>query len=166
MTIVLSDISNKLDKEIADVVKLSNFEIKKISLKKQLTFSDFLADKMMVISVIKEGVPYSLFQIIQDFTPFTEENWADFLDISTKSLQRYKQTSRSFKSIQSEKIIEIAEVTKIGLDVFGDMEKFKLWLETPNYALGKLKPMDLLKDSYGKELVVSELTRINYGILV
>ncbi len=166
MNMVLSNISNKLDKEIADVIKGSNLNIKKSSPKKQFTFSDFLADKMMVISVIKEGVPYSLFQIIQDFTPFTEENWADFLDISTKSLQRYKQTSRSLKSIQSEKIIEIAEVTKIGLDVFGDMEKFKLWLETPNYALGKLKPMDLLKDSYGKELVISELTRINYGILV
>jgi hypothetical protein len=26
--------------------------------------------------------------------------------------------------------------------------------------------LELLKDSYGKELVISELTRINYGILV
>jgi putative toxin-antitoxin system antitoxin component (TIGR02293 family) len=60
----------------------------------------------------------------------------------------------------------MAEVTNVGLDVFGDMKKFKLWLETPNFSLGDLKPMDLLKDSYGKELVISELTRINYGIFV
>ncbi|MFV8326047.1 antitoxin Xre/MbcA/ParS toxin-binding domain-containing protein [Flavobacterium sp. ZS1P14] len=46
------------------------------------------------------------------------------------------------------------------------MEKFKLWLNTPNFSLGKLKPKDLLTDSYGKELVIGELTRINYGILV
>jgi len=37
----------------------------------------------------------------------------------------------------------------VGLDVFGNVEKLKLWLDTPSYALGKLKPIKLLKDSYG-----------------
>ena len=60
----------------------------------------------------------------------------------------------------------MAEVTNIGLDVFGSMDKFKLWLDTPNFSLGNLKPLELLKDSYGKEMVISELTRISYGILV
>ena len=59
----------------------------------------------------------------------------------------------------------MAEVTKVGLDVFSSIEKFKLWLNTPSYALGKLKPIELLKDSYGKEMVISELNRINHGIL-
>jgi hypothetical protein len=68
-----------------------------------------------MISVIREGVPYSLFNLIQHFTPFTKDNWADLLNISTKSLRRLKQTSRSFKSIQSQKIIEMSEVTMVGL---------------------------------------------------
>ena len=102
---------------------------------------------MLMIQVIRAGVTYKLFQLIQDLTPFTEDNWADLLGLSSKSLQRYKQTSKSFKPIQSEKIIEMAEVTNIALDVFKDMKKFKLWLETPNFSLGDLKPMDLLKDS-------------------
>jgi putative toxin-antitoxin system antitoxin component (TIGR02293 family) len=59
----------------------------------------------------------------------------------------------------------MAEVTTVGMDVFADVDKFKLWLNTPNYSLGNLKPIELLKDSYGKELVIGELTRINYGIL-
>lgn len=63
-------------------------------------------------------------------------------------------------------IVEMADITSVGLDVFGEIEKFKLWLDTPNYALGNLNPKELLKDSYGKELVICELTRINYGILV
>lgn len=160
-----TNITTRLDKEISNIVKRSSFDKKFISATKDITYSDFLSNKMLMIFIIREGVPYSLFHLIQHFTPFTEDNWADFLDISTKSLQRYKQTSKSFKSIQSEKIIEMAEVTNVGLDVFGDMEKFKLWLETPNFSLGNLKPLGLLKDSYGKELVISELTRINYGIL-
>jgi putative toxin-antitoxin system antitoxin component (TIGR02293 family) len=161
-----TDITVKLDREISSIVRRSRFDKKFLSQKRNITYSDFLANKMLMILVIREGVPYSLFDLIQHHTPFTEDNWADFLDLSTKSLHRYKQTAKSFKPIQSEKIIEMAEVTQVGLDVFGDMEKFKLWLETPNFSLGNLKPMELLKDSYGKELVISELTRINYGILV
>ena len=60
----------------------------------------------------------------------------------------------------------MAEVTKEGLEVFGNMDKLKLWLNTPNFSLGKIKPIELLKDSYGKELVIGELTRISHGILV
>ena len=165
MAVTNINIEEKLDREISIVIKRSRIDKKYLSLKSKLTFPDFLSDKMLMILVIREGIPYSLFNLIQHQTPFSENDWANFLDISTKSLQRYKQSSKNFKSIQSEKIIEIAEVTNVGLDVFGDMEKFKLWLDTPNFALGNLKPKELLKDSYGKEMVISELTRINYGIL-
>lgn len=138
-----------------------------MAIDKQITYEDFLTNKMLIIVAIRTGIPYSLFDLIQDYTPFTESDWANFLDISTKSLHRYRTASEyHFKPIHSEKIIEMAEVTKVGLDVFGDMDKFRLWLNTPNYALGKLKPIELLKDSYGKELVISELTRIDHGILV
>ncbi len=132
-----------------------------------ITYSSFFDDKMMVIAAIRAGIPYSMFDVIQDNAPFSEDNWANFLDVSTKSLQRYKIAEAfHFKPIHSEKILEMAEVTSLGLDVFGNMEKLKLWLNTPSYALGNLKPIDLIRDSYGKELVVAELTRINYGILV
>ncbi|WP_276481705.1 antitoxin Xre/MbcA/ParS toxin-binding domain-containing protein [Paraflavitalea pollutisoli] len=160
------EITNKLDREITNIVKRAKADKKFPSTRKNITYADFLADKMLMIWMIRSGVPYTLFHLIQSLTPFTEDNWAEFLDLSTKSLHRYKQTSKSFKPIQSEKIIEMAEVTNVGLDVFGDMEKFKLWLDTPNFSLGNLKPMDLLMDSYGKELVIGELTRINHGILV
>lgn len=166
MASTTTDITSKLNREILNIVKHSSLDKKFLSQHRDINYSDFLSNKMLMILVIREGVTYSLFNLIRDFTPFSEENWADFLDISTKSLHRYRQTSKSFRPIQSEKIIEMAEVTKMGLDVFGDKEKFKLWLETPNFSIGNLKPMELLKDSYGKELVLSELTRINYGILV
>jgi putative toxin-antitoxin system antitoxin component (TIGR02293 family) len=159
------NITHKLDREISTIVKRSRIDRKFLSLKKNLTYADFLSNKMLMILIIREGIPYSFFNLIRHYTPFSENDWANFLEISTKSLQRYKQSSKNFKPIQSEKIIELAEVTNVGLDVFGDMEKFKLWLDTPNFSLGNLKPIELLRDSYGKEMVIGELTRINYGIL-
>ena len=160
------NITQKLNREISMLFKSSSENKALGSVKDNLTYSEFLSDKMLIITVIRRGVPYSLFNLIKDVTPFSEGDWANFLDLSTKSLHRYKQASKQFKPLQSEKIIEMAEVTNVGIEVFGDMEKFKLWLDTPNFALGSLKPMELLKDSYGKEMVIGELTRINHGILV
>ncbi len=160
-------IEKQLDKKITSFLRDARLQEFKNESKLNVSYNDFLANKMLIIAAIRAGIPYSLFNLIQLYTPFSDNDWADFLDISTKSLMRYKTSNdHHFKSIHSEKIIEMAEVTKVGLDVFGDMEKLKLWLNTPSFALGKLKPIELLKDSYGKELVISELIRINHGILV
>lgn len=159
-------IQKKLDREISTVIKNSSIDKRLFPSDKAITFSYFLSNKILVILIIKEGIPYSLFSLIQHYAPFSENDWASLLDLSTKSLHRYKLASKHFRPIQSEKIIELSEVTNVGLDVFGDMEKFKLWLDTPNFSLGSLKPLELLGDSYGKEMVIGELTRINHGILV
>ncbi len=158
---------SRLDRETAAFFKaIGSGEVRQAG-PKSITYDRFLEDRMLIISAIRAGIPYTLFNLIRALTPFTEKDWADFLNVSTKSMQRYGASIRHrFKPIHSEKIIEMAEVTKLGLDVFGDMEKLRLWLDTPSYALGGMKPMDLLRDSYGKELVVGELTRINHGILV
>ena len=164
---VESRIEARLDKGIASFFKGLIINEYQIKVSDHITYDTFLEDKLLIIVAIRKGIPYSLFDLIQGYAPFSENDWASFLDISTKSLQRYRASSSfHFKPIHSEKIIEMAEVTKVALDVFGDMEKLKLWLNTPSYALGQLKPIELLKDSYGKEMVISELTRINYGILV
>lgn len=115
--------------------------------------------------------------------------WTDYLEVvprygwvNKKYLKRLKSVS-SFEKKEGldnfseqkesnllnkvdETRLSSAEVTIFGVEVFGDMEKFNLWLDTPNLSLGGLKPIELLKDSYGKELVIGELTRVNHGILV
>ena len=167
MTKEYKSIEENLDNEITKFVNESKVEYITDGSSKKLTYSEFLSDKILIIHAIRNGIPYSLFHAIQDYTPFSESDWAKLLNISTKSLQRYKQSEKhAFKSLQSEKIIAMAEVTKIGLDVFDNLEQFKLWLNTPNFALGKNKPIELLTDSYGKELVVSELIRVQHGIMV
>lgn len=132
-----------------------------------ITYSDFFENKMLIIHTIRKGFTYSLFSKIQELTPFTEDDWADYLNISKKTLQRHRNEDNFlFKPIHTEKIIELAEVTNYGMEVFDSSEKFYLWLNTPCFPLGNLKPAELLKDSYGKELVMGELNRIDHGIFV
>lgn len=132
---------------------------------KTFTYADFLNNKMLIIRSIREGIPYRLFAVIKEAMPFTEEDWANYLNISKKTLLRHKNDpSYLFKPIHTEKIIELAEVTHLGRNVFDSSEQFYLWLNTPCFALGQLKPSELLSDSYGKELVMNELHRIDHGI--
>lgn len=130
-----------------------------------LTYNSFFNNKLLLVHSIREGIPFSLFAAIRLKTPFSDIDWANFLNISTKSLQRYKvEKDFVFKPIHSEKIIELAEVTQLGEQVFGSQANLYQWLSRPNYALGDMPPLELLKDSYGKELVIDELNRIDHGI--
>ncbi len=135
------------------------------SISRSISFADFFLDKMLIIQAIRTGLPYKIFQQIKRFTPFTDEDWAEYLDLSTKTLQRYRDDNDfHFKSIHTEKIFELAEVTNFGIEVFGSSEKFYSWLNVPSFALNGYKPGELLKDSYGKEMVMAELNRIKHGI--
>lgn len=132
-----------------------------------VSYRALLRNKMLVVKSITHGLPYYLFEEIQKQSPFNEDDWADFLNVSTKSLQRYKADgTHVFKPIHSEKIFELAEVTELGKEVFEDSQKFHRWLEVPNMALAGYKPFELIKSSYGKELVMDELTHIDQGIFV
>jgi len=160
-------IEEKLGQEITAYLKESKMEYSKMEANEKISYDEFITNKLLIINAIRDGFPYSIFKLIQEYTPFSEQDWADFLNISTKSLQRYKQSANhKFKPLHTEKIIEIAEVTKIGLELFEDVDKFKLWLNTPNYALGSHKPLELLKDSYGKDLLIQELINIQHGIFI
>ena len=83
--ITIEEIGGKLDKEIA-----SFFSVNKINVpNRQITYEKFLEDKMLIIVAIRTGIPISLFDLIQNYTPFSESDWAEFLDISTKSLHNH-----------------------------------------------------------------------------
>jgi putative toxin-antitoxin system antitoxin component (TIGR02293 family) len=136
-------------------------------LNKNISYTTFLKNKMLLVHAIREGITFDFFLLIKERTPFNEEDWASFLGISTKSLQRGKaKDSFVFKPIQSEKIFELAEVTQLGNEVFDNEATFYSWLNTPSFALDNNKPIELLKDSYGKEMVINELNKIDYGIFV
>lgn len=123
-------------------------------------------DRLRLIQLIRKGIPYKLFDLIRQFSPFSDAEWATFLGFSSKSMLRYKQDQKVFKPLQSEKILSIAEVSHAGLSFFGDEKKFHNWLFAPSFALGNHTPAYLLADAYGKELVMAELKRLEHGIFI
>ncbi|MDP2187508.1 MAG: DUF2384 domain-containing protein [Sphingobacteriaceae bacterium] len=123
------------------------------------------SQKFAFWEAIQTGVSQSAFERIRKVSPFTDADWARFLDISTKSLLRYRQdTNHRFKPGHSETILEVAELCTVGVRVFGSPEAYERWLVTPNAALAGHKPQALVGSSYGQQLLLDELIRIDQGI--
>ena len=122
-------------------------------------------DILSLIHLVRQGIKFPVFVNFMEKSPFDLTEWPGFLHLSERTMQRYKKEERTFDSLQSEKILEIALLYKKGIEVFGNKEKFNSWLETKNLALGKIKPKELFDSSFGIGLLKDELTRIEHGIL-
>ncbi len=129
------------------------------------SFAEFLRDRLLVVEAVRKGITHAFFEVIRTRLPFSDQEWADIFNISLKSLQRYKsEKNHIFKPIHSEKILQAAELVEEGTRVFGSREKFFLWLDTPNFALGGGIPKALAGTAYGHELILSELNAIEHGV--
>ena len=125
---------------------------------------EFVANPVLISKAISIGISFNFFNLVKNFSPFSDIEWSGLLGVSLKTMQRQKKNKGKLNSSLSERVIEVAEVVKYGHEVFDSPEKFKLWVNSPTYALGGNKPIELLKNSYGKELVMRELHAINYGV--
>ena len=120
---------------------------------------------LSLVEMVRQGVRFDAFDSFANKSPFSLNEWSEFLHLSERTMQRYRNEKRTFDPLQSEKIIEIALFYNKGVEVFGSAEKLNSWLETDSLALGSIKPKTLLDNSFGINILRDELTAIEYGIL-
>lgn len=114
---------------------------------------------------VKHGIKYALFKQLSEPIPFSPVDWSAILHLSERTMQRYKTEKKTFDPIYSDKILQIAILYKLGIDVFGDKSNFDTWLQSKSVALGGVKPKELLDNTFGISLVRDELNRIENGLL-
>lgn len=118
-----------------------------------------------LINTMRKGIQYNTFNKIAENSPFTLDEWSDFLHISGRTIQRYKKEKKTFDPIHAERILEITLLYNKGIEVFGKKDKFDAWLDIKSVALGGIKPKELLDSSFGIRMLSDELMRIAHGIL-
>ena len=87
---------------------------------------------------------------------------SDLIGIIPISIDTYKR-KREFSPAVTEKVLEIEEVYRKGLEAFG--ESFYPWMSTENIAMGGVAPKTLLNNSFGIRLLLDEIGRLEYGVL-
>lgn len=137
---------------------------KLIALEPTARYEALQATGFDLIQQARAGVPFQRLRAFASSSPFHMSEWAHFLHLSERTLQRYEKENKAFEAPHAERILAIALVYKRGVFVFGSNEAFNTWLQLDNIALGKVKPVSLLDSSFGIAVLHDELGKIEYGI--
>ena len=67
-------------------------------------------------------------------------------------------------SLASDRLYRVASTLSQVVEVLGSIDKARVWLKSPNRALGSEMPLDLLDTEIGARQVEEVLLRLNYWI--
>jgi len=112
----------------------------------------------------RSGVKTSFVADLMQLLGLKKQETASLISISTKTLDRHLSTEKPFTGLQSDRILELAELHQKGEQVFGNNAKFLLWLDSPIAVLNNTAPREWLDTQQGIKAITNELGRIEHGI--
>lgn len=116
-----------------------------------------------VINLARKGFSKSSLLALGKKISLNLQELANILHISERTLQRYDD-NEIIKLEYAEKAVELARLYTRGEEVFGSIDKFKLWMKTPGLIFNGETPVSMLDTSAGFDMVFRELGRIEHGI--
>jgi len=112
----------------------------------------------------RSGVKTSFLSDLMQLLGLKKQETASLINISPKTLDRHISASKPFIGLQSDRILELAELHQKGEQVFGTTEKFRLWLSSPIAVLNNTAPREWLDTQQGIKAIMNEIGRIEHGI--
>jgi putative toxin-antitoxin system antitoxin component (TIGR02293 family) len=109
-------------------------------------------------------INYKEFHKIFIQLPFDLSEWAKFLGISERTLQRYEISNGEFSILQTERVFHIKELFDLFSTVISkNKNAFYLWMTTQAFSLNGQKPIELLTSYKGTEKCMAILQNTMYG---
>ena len=115
------------------------------------------------LSIIRGGLPRFSLDTLMEKTGMNVYEMANILNTTDRTLRRYEADIKLNRE-QSERLVELAQLYVQGEKVFGDPQVFKTWMDSEIPALGNKTPKSFLDTSLGINMLLDELTRIEYGV--
>lgn len=116
-----------------------------------------------LLKLSRQGLPKRGLMALAKKISLTIQEFSNIMHISERTLQRYDDDA-IIKTEYAEKAVELARLYTRGEEVFGSLDKFKIWMKTPLYVFNGEAPVSLLDTSVGFDIVFKELGRIEHGI--
>ena len=98
-----------------------------------------------------------------DFLGYNQQDLSVFLEVNTSTISRWKSKNSPLGSLRTKNILAVDQVIAKGVRIFGSRDNFKEWLYAINDALGDVRPIDLLKNPFGVEVVDNALEALSWG---
>ena len=115
---------------------------------------------MQLIDRIRKGVKKAEWKKLIRSIGHTEKELEGILPASISSMQKRSVYSKE----TSERIYELAELYRLGYEVFDSPADFRQWLMSPTRVLDGQRPFDLLDSSFGFKVVTDAIVRIQYNV--
>ena len=112
---------------------------------------------------VRSGLPFSAFVALTKQLELSPQHFTAVFGIPPRTIARRKE-ARHLNPQESDRLYRVARVVSQAVEVLGSIDKARVWLKTPNRALGCEMPLDLLDTEIGARQVEEVLLRLNYGI--
>ena len=122
-------------------------------------------DIFKLIKTTRAGVGYETFNRLTGSFPLNSTDWSRILNVSERTIQRYRREKKRFDSIHSERLLLIMLLFKKGDEIFESTSNFISWINSKNISLGGIAPISLLDSAFGINMIKDELLKIEHGIL-
>lgn len=116
-----------------------------------------------MISQLKEGLPTDSFDRLREQLNVSDNTLANIVQIPKRTLDRRRATGR-LKTDESERVLRLARVFDMAVDVLGNPKKAEGWLKKPARGLGGKIPLEYADTELGAHEVIALLGRIDHGV--
>ena len=157
------NISNSVNEPIAAYLTASHPVDSFISMLGGAKFARSSASDWDILKLTRQGLPKRVLMLLAKKISLTLQELADIMHINERTLQRYDDDAL-VKTEYAEKAIELARLYTRGEEVFGSLDRFKIWMKTPVHVFHNETPVSLLDTSVGFDIIFKELGRIEHGI--
>jgi putative toxin-antitoxin system antitoxin component (TIGR02293 family) len=117
-----------------------------------------------LIPLSKTGLPVSALKHLQDKLRISHREMSDLVGMSESTLQRRYRSGKRLSELESQTVLQLAELWSQGAEIFQDEADLRAWLRSENTALGGQSPLELLATPLGRFHVQEVLLRLEWGI--
>ena len=114
--------------------------------------------------LIRRGLPTGSLTVLAQKLNLANGVLSQKLGIPQRTLTRRLADGAFLTTAESDRTVRMARVYAHAVEMIGDSEKAIEWLDTPNRALGGVRPLDQLDTDVGVRMVEDILGRIAYGV--
>jgi len=118
------------------------------------------------IAVIRKGVPARVVDQMVEYLAVSKNVIFAVLHTPESTAHKLIKDNRVLDAAASERVVRIADITRMAETTFGGRAAATRWLQTPNLALGEVTPLSMLDTEPGASEVRRILSSIDYGGVV
>lgn len=121
-------------------------------------------DPAQIIEAIRNGLPAQTVDFVAGLLSLSRAAFLEAIKIPPSTVERRLRTAEALTLEESDRVSRVAKVLRRAVEVFGDEAQAKAWMIDSVSSLGGRTPLSLLDTMEGYELVISTLSRIEYGV--